>query len=340
MLDLVKPKSSLLETQQPVAPPVVDEPKQSPGRSRLAGLNFAQGQAALTPKAAPPTQGAPTADEIEGGPGLADPALVRDDKTKKRETHAYQNMDGRLFVRGVRATDPSQGWIGDCYLVAALSAVAQRNPEKIVDAIRPAGGNIYEVRFYREGRGGAKEVWVKVDADFPWFKDKNTWAYLQSSDKGEIWPSLIEKAYAVFTAGGAGDYDAVGQGGWEGDLMFALTGRQANSYSVATTGDDALWERLVKASAAKQAMTAGTYSPKDEHNDPRYGDSVGIYGNHAYTVLGVREAGRGKAKQRFVKLRNPWGSGEPTGNGKDDGVFEITLAAFKEKYEGLTVLDG
>jgi hypothetical protein len=332
-------------------------------REQLRGMGYEDGKNAVSPR---PRYGPGKDDananagpvgamgagypDFVGGPDdpkfttkqeLADPKLARDDKTKARETHEYKRYEGKLFYRGVRAQDVSQGWLADCYLAAALASVAQRYPETIKSGIVDRGGDVYAVRFYQvDWRGKAKEEWVEVDADFPWYQDKNTWAYLQSTQKGELWPSIIEKAYAVWKAGGSGDYDTIGQGGWEGDVMEALTGLSSDSETIARAGDDdALWEKLTAATADKKAMTAGTFDDKNG-SDARYGSATGIYGNHAYTVMGTRTRGRGKNKVRKVILRNPWGSGEPTNNGKDDGIFEITLAEFREKYETLTTLDG
>jgi hypothetical protein len=53
----------------------------------------------------------------------------------------------------------------------------------------------------------------------------------------------------------------------------------------------------------------------------------------------VKTHGRGRNKKRFVVLRNPWGEDEPTGDGKDDGIFECPLKTFKTAYEALTILE-
>ena len=279
---------------------------------------------------------------------LADPLLVRDEKTKKRETHEYKRMEGKLFKWGVRETDVMQGWMSNCYFGAALGAVAQRHPDKIREGIKEKGGDVFSVRLYSFDKWGTPTAhWVDVDADFPWYKDKNTWAYMQSMQKGELWPSLAEKAYAVFKSrtrsNPAGDYEKIGQGGYESDVLEAFTGLWAEEHGTKDESEDRLWERLKRASDKGKAMTAGTYSPKldasGSHNDPRYGDKTKIWENHAYTVLGVQEVGRGRGKKRMVKLRNPWGESEPGQDGKNDGVFMIPLKQFIDCYESMTILD-
>lgn len=333
-------------------PSTAAKPAQGAGgglRSQLKTMNYAQGAEAVRPGTTAGKPGDVGGAGDVGGPGdvvqlktdLADPALARDDKTGQRETHEYREMQGRLFVRGVRAQDVMQGYIGDCYFAAALASVAQRYPSTIKEMFEPQGDDTYKVRFYSvDRRGNAKASYVTVDADFPWYTDKNTWAYLQSTQKGELWPALAEKAWAVFRAGGAGDYDEIGQGGFESDVMEAVTGLQADYHDVADMEDDELWEQLKAAADGKKAVSAGTYSEKtaDGKEDPRY-DNTGIHGDHAYSVLGARTRGRGKNKQRKVILRNPWGESEPVGDNKDDGIFEITLAQFKKCYQSMTILD-
>jgi Calpain family cysteine protease len=54
----------------------------------------------------------------------------------------------------------------------------------------------------------------------------------------------------------------------------------------------------------------------------------GLVADHAYTVLDAYE----RSGVRYVQLRNPWGQFEPKGHGKNDGIFEMTLSAFKTRF--------
>ncbi|MCO4763874.1 MAG: hypothetical protein KC502_20340 [Myxococcales bacterium] len=323
--------------KKPRVPGVAGNNTDTNASNPMSAMGYAMAKAGLS-----------TSGDFVGGPGdekyttrqdLADPKLAKDDETKKRETHGYKRKEGNLFHYGVRAQDVMQGWLSNCYFAAALAAVAQRYPNTIKEGIEDRGGGVFGVRFYEvDWRGGASEEWVEVDADFPWIDKKENWAYMQSTQKKELWPGLVEKAYAKFKAGGSGDYNTIGQGGWEGDVMEALTGRPCDYAELAHAPLDRLWQRLKKASDKGQAMTAGTY---DDHGkeDARYGDKTRMWGNHAYTVMGVKTKGRGRKKERMVQLRNPWGESEPGQDGTDDGIFWTTLEAFKRDFEALTVLD-
>ncbi len=339
--------SAHVQRKKPAAPSSAPVQRRAPSSSSpsapLQKMGYDEGRAAVSPNAAGPGSPDSSANNVQfdRGSDLADPELVRDEKTKKRETHEYKRYKGKLFKYGVRAQDVMQGWISNCYFGAGLAAVAQRHPDKIQEGIIDKGGDVFSVRFYKFDRWGTPTaVWIDVDADFPFYTDKKTWAYMQSTQKGELWPSLVEKAYAVFKAGGKGDYDAIGQGGWESEVMEAVTGHWAEEHDVAVGDADKLWNKIKKAASRGQAMSAGTYAPKEggDGEDERYGDKTKIWENHAYTIMGVKESGRGRNKKRYVILRNPWGESEPDGNGKDDGIFKLPFDQFRKCYESLTIL--
>ena len=63
-------------------------------------------------------------------------------------------------------------------------------------------------------------------------------------------------------------------------------------------------------------------------SQPYAATEKGIVEDHAYTLLGTEE----KNGQQLVKLRNPWGSGEPGRDGKDDGTFTMPVEQFMKAY--------
>ena len=78
-------------------------------------------------------------------------------------------------------------------------------------------------------RGRWTMVWV--DAQFPCWRPKNSHGkhrrpkpiYATSSDHREIWPNVVEKAYAKV----AGSYEAIGRGGRIAPALETLTGGAA-----------------------------------------------------------------------------------------------------------------
>ena len=68
--------------------------------------------------------------------------------------------------------------------------------------------------------------------------------YARSSEAGEIWPAVYEKAYAKFATGMAGDHPDITATGW-GDCVLAtaqLTGGARSYYDSASRTGDQLWD--------------------------------------------------------------------------------------------------
>ncbi len=268
---------------------------------------------------------------------LADPRLrEKHDNDQHGYTKAGTDERNKLFYYGVKTTDVIQGAIADCYFVSALSAVAAEAPELIEKGMVDNGDNTYKVRFFaKENYYSSKytEKWVTIDGDLPSRagSDSPMYAKGQKTRGGgrELWPALYEKAFAQFKGG----YDKMGEGGSTAGALEALSGSRVSYASTDTTPDDVLWTKLRQATVGDQAMAAGTRGKEDE--DLYKGTR--LYAWHAYTVLGAYEKGTGKNKKRVVKLRNPWGQTEPGSDGKDDGIFELSLEDFMKFYGSVNI---
>ena len=268
---------------------------------------------------------------------LADPRLRdKHDNDNYGYTSAGTDERNKLFYYGVKTTDVYQGAIADCYLVSALSAVAAEAPELIEQGIIDNGDNTYRVRFFTKANywsSDYSETWVTVDGDLPSRagSDNPMYAKGQRTRTGgnELWPALYEKAFAEFKGG----YNKMGEGGSTAGALEALSGSRVSYASTDTTPEDVMWGKLRKATLGNQAMAAGTYG---EDKADIY-EGTKLYPWHAYTVLGAYEKGRGKDKKRVVKLRNPWGRVEPGNDGKDDGIFELSLEDFMKFYASVNI---
>jgi hypothetical protein len=130
---------------------------------------------------------------------LADPKVLAADATKI----AWNPMPGgQLYVDGINFDDVAQGYIGDCYLEGAMSAVAQTHPEAIKDALKDNGDGTFTVRFFEPQPGGRapRPVSITVDGDLPGRTVGSQPYYAHGRDFKELWPALIEKAYAQWRA--------------------------------------------------------------------------------------------------------------------------------------------
>ena len=233
--------------------------------------------------------------------------------------------NGKLFVDGVNFDDVVQGSIANCYMVGAFSAVAQANPDAIKNAIRENADGTFTVKFFEKQYGGTmKAVEITVDKDLPQ-SSMGSARYGKARDGSELWVSVLEKAYAQWKGG----YEAIGNGGYPSEVITALTGKTTSWSSPKYSDANTVWNNIKKGADAHKPMTAPTHG-KDSGVDY---SGTGVYAWHVYTVLGASE----EAGQKYVQLRNPWGSTEPGSDGKNDGIFKMKLEDFTKLYQGVDV---
>jgi hypothetical protein len=246
---------------------------------------------------------------VVGDPQVPDPGPLSRDAWLR----AHRAV-GAAFPEAVRASDVRQGQIGDCYVPATCAAVAHAEPEAIRDLVRDNGNGTWTVTFHP---AGSPPVEVSVDGDL--YGEVGRPRY----GKGQFWFSLVEKALAQWR----GSYEVVGQGGSVGQMMSEILGRPNTEHRLCGQSPD--HDAILEGTRQRRAMAAGTYGTAES---ARYTNS-GVYANHAYSVLGAGQ----EQGQRYVTLRNPWGSGEPAGDGVDDGVFRLPLERFMTLYQVLNV---
>jgi hypothetical protein len=223
--------------------------------------------------------------------------------------YAVARFRGVPFVKGAKDTvqidpnDPEQGALGDCYLVAAMIAVAKTDPGVIRRMITSRGGGNYTVRL--KGLGGwGSTANVKINDRFPATgKGKAKLpAYVSSSDrqqKGstklfELWPSLIEKAYAT----NQGGFAKIVGGHSDGPFAF-MSGKSSPSYQT--------WWRSTKEiqSLIDTARMKGHPVCVGMKNDTgKLGRRLSVVGCHVYVLWG-KTGGR-------YQLYNPWQSSHPS----------------------------
>lgn len=187
----------------------------------------------------------------------------------------------------------AQGALGDCWLLAALAAVAQRNPSLIADNMRQVGPVTFRV------------FGELVDTDFPTIGGRPAFA---AADSDSLWVALVEKRFANRS------YVDL-HGGWEASAFRAL-GLDSETLVPGKTSSRAEWTSAVVAAIhAGHPVTAGVGS------DLLLG-TTRLVGPHAYTVLDARVTASGVE----VQLRNPWGF-DPN---SPDGRFWVSLDALHD----------
>lgn len=252
-----------------------------------------------------------------------DPKAIKNPKV----TGTYGPVpNSSLFEKGADGSkahwnDVEQGRIGDCYLMTSMGAIARANPSLLENMIKgPDKDGAYTVTFHDEDwRGRSSPVDIKVSPEL--LLDTNgTPLYAgtpQDGGKAELWPAIVEKAYAQWKGG----YKEIVQGN-SADAMEALTGKDSSSFNPgkATLAD------LDKRLKAGEALTAGTHDDikllgidfRDGTDGAAYKDGR-LVADHEYFITGV------DTKAGTVTLRNPWGA-----NTKD---VVLTEKEFRDSFQ-------
>ncbi|MET7901660.1 C2 family cysteine protease [Streptomyces sp. NPDC005355] len=217
----------------------------------------------------------------------------------------WQKPSDPLFNGDVSADEINQRQFGDCWYVASLAAVTQKNPQFIKDGIKQNPNGTVSVRIWdKEGN----HHWVTVTPDLP--TDTNG-SPIGTYGNGTTWPAYYEKAFAA--AYSDDDDGERGYGGIEGDdpkdSAPYLTGHEGEDITKSggflglDTEEDKSLSSLKKAYDAGQPVTVST--PDDdklEKNVPKQWGSC-YSTNHAYYVRGFTNDGK-------VILGNPWGASQ------------------------------
>ncbi len=264
---------------------------------------------------------------------LSEPATRPDDAGK-----SLRNLTGPLFHNGISPDDLTQGKAGDCGLISALSALADTQPQAIRDAIKLVrensdGSAVYGVRFFVPSAEGPPHPLVVhvttkayFDRGFLGLGAGPTYARSTRSDdasKAEMWPILIEKAYAKLQ----GSFQTLDKDGEAPNFVFtALTGRASTEHQVSGLSDGALVHKLELMKRKHLPVCART--PDSGKRESEMGE--GIVANHAYSI---RDVGKNEKGEWVIRVRNPWGSRG------DHGEQELTLAQFRRYFEGVYTLE-
>ena len=237
------------------------------------------------------------------------PALT--DKDAKDGGVTAKALTGQPFVDGPQPDDVKQGSLGDCYLMAAMAAVAHARPDVIEGVMAETMEGKVNVGF----DGG--QTPVVVDTSVPHQGASPRYA---KADGGETWSALMEKAYA--DAYGSDSYQGI-WGGWPSDAMGHITGAPSQApYGVkpAMLADPAKRKALLDVLPDAPNTPTAAVTQMDEG----WLKGNRVVGQHAYTVLGTKKGPKG---EDIVQLRNPWGSG-----GKNGDRFEMTLDEFAQDF--------
>ncbi|MDB4797689.1 DUF5011 domain-containing protein, partial [bacterium] len=222
----------------------------------------------------------------------------------------YARLDLPLYFNGAGTEDPRQGSVGDCYLIAAMSAIADTSIGSIdgtVPSVNPGdmivdnGDGTYGVRFY--DNDGA-ERWVTVDKFVPGHREDNL--LFAGTNSGESWAMLVEKAYVQLNESDNISQDGTNRygignafgiaGGDSGQALSHLTGQKASyGFIDSEPGNEWTADKLRALLDQDLPLVFSTGAPC------ALASSYNVKRRHAYTYESYDPQ-----TQKFY-LRNAWG---------------------------------
>lgn len=249
-----------------------------------------------------------------GGDRAADDEL----KLDWLEGLSYVYVDAPLFTddgfgNPTGLEDLNQGRIGNCYFITAEMALAQNNPDLLGAIIHENPNGSFTVTF-ENGTQTTVSPTFAVDADGRFAFTNRA---IEPDDVAELWPLVLEKAYAQYHEGWG---EIVG--GWPANALDELVGVDTTypDVSETTVEDIAAWlddDAMVTMGSLFEDKVDG--DPPAPYQD---GDKRLVYG-HAYLIVDVDvEAGT-------VTVANPWNP--------DELQYVLTEAEFQVSVSKLEV---
>jgi calpain-7 len=215
----------------------------------------------------------------------------------------YQITPGTpVMISQISAYSITQDVIGDCSFVSSLcigAAYERKFNKQLITSIiypqnrkgqpvyNPSGKYMVKLHFNGIPRK------IIVDDLLPVDKSDNL-ICARSTNKDELWVSIIEKAYMKVNGG----FDFPGSN--SGIDMYALTGwiPEQLHFSDKNFDPERTWNRIYSGSKYGDCLLTIATGPMPEEDE----DRCGLVGSHAYAVLQVWE-GLGL---RLLQIKNPW----------------------------------
>lgn len=205
----------------------------------------------------------------------------------------YQWTDEDLYNGDPAGADVNQDPIGDCYLVATMSAIANANPQWIKDRIKfnPQTGQ-FDVTLW-DGSQWRHVMVTQSDIDSN-IAQQGASGVDNFGQGAPLWPAVLESAYQKMKAPGK-DLTAI-ESGLTPPALEALTGNNGRWIFPAT--------EFFTPSQHIDSQIAGALQ---NHQPVMLSTSVmggPLADQHVYSI----EAITGTGSDAMVTLRNPWGA--------------------------------
>jgi hypothetical protein len=165
----------------------------------------------------------------------------------------FKDFFGPQKKASISVQDINQGYIGNCWIMAGLSALAER-PSRIdklmeSDAYNPHG--IYAMNIYSLGVPFTQIVDDRIPVD----KNSNWPKFAKAGKDLSIWMTLVEKGFGKWY----GNYQNL-VGGWMAYAVSAVNGSPFAQHWHDASGwtEDIAWNKLKEADARHDIVTTGS----------------------------------------------------------------------------------
>lgn len=229
---------------------------------------------------------------------------------------------------GNQYSDVLQGALGDCWFMSAVSGLAISGRLSEVVSRYDDKKGVYEFKLQRWDSKTREfsPLFVCVDHRIPLVQGHKAPAFCYSATPGELWPSLLEKAFAkairVWKAHPSAERGGKGFSCMDGGLsalgVAHLLGGESGCYWVkeGTRWDKEqavnlaqlfadLFENGVFINANFKEVSTKVVGPKGETRGNK-----GLVAGHSYSVLRLEFFNVRGHIFRLVQLRNPWGKSQ------------------------------
>ena len=242
-----------------------------------------------------------------------------------RPAEFFGTSDYKIIKKDIKPNDIKQGYLGACYFLSTLAALAD-HPEIIERLLVNKEINDYGCYSVRICNMGEWEE-IILDDYFPCFPDDKSLVFSRSLEK-ELWVLLLEKAWAKLS----GSFSNIDTGSTR-ESLHDFTGAPIKIFmtlGISEEEKEIIWEEIKDGHQKKFIMTCGAayfYGNLDQLTQ------VGLVASHAYSILAAQEIDTDKGRMRLVKLRNPWGEAEWTGDWGHSSALWTTERKKQLKYQ-------
>ena len=244
----------------------------------------------------------------------------------KRPSELPNANELSLFGDDPHYDDIKQGTLGNCYFLCACASLAEF-PQMVrnvfqQEEISEDGSYILNVYY-----GGSLKP-LKIDDLLP-CNNKGDTVFAHTCNN-KLWVVLLEKAWAKVNL----CYENCTTGFFEESIQF-LTGAPSIFINNSKISVEDLYTKIYEADDNNQIM--GCFVP-NHPNDPDFKSKTGLIEKHLYSLIGIYTMNTNKEEVKLLKIRNPWGYQEWTGDWSDKSP--LWTESLKEELEFEKAEDG